>query len=89
MKIVALCGLGVGTSMMLKMTIEEVLAEEGIKARVDSCDLGSAKTQGADYFVVSRDLESKASALDGEVIFIDNLADEEEVREKLMAEIDQ
>lgn len=42
MKILAVCGFGVGSSMVLKFTIEKALAELGIEAEVENTDLTSA-----------------------------------------------
>ncbi len=88
MKIVATCGLGMGSSMMLKMSIEDALKEAGIKADLESVDLGSAKSMNADIYVLSKDLERNASDFGGEVIVIDNISDSEEVKEKLLKAVE-
>ena len=51
MRIATLCGMGFGTSMMLKLFIEDILKAEGIKAQVIPWDLGSFKGQQADIVV--------------------------------------
>lgn len=84
MNIVTLCGLGVGSSLMLKMTVEEILEEEGIKGRVENLDLGSAKAKQADLYVVSKDMETNLRDVKGKIIFIENLTDKEEVRKKFL-----
>ncbi len=88
MKIVATCGLGMGSSMMLKMSIEDALKEAGIKAELESVDLGSAKSMNADIYVLSKDLERNASEFGGEVLVIDNISDSQEVKEKLLKAIE-
>lgn len=84
MKIVAVCGLGMGSSMMLKMSIDDVLKEEGIKAKLESVDIGSAKGMNADIYVLSQDLERNARDFTGKVIVIKNLTDTDEIRDKLL-----
>lgn len=88
MKIVAVCGLGMGSSMLLKMTVEDALNEAGIKADVDSADLGSAKSMNADIYVLSADLQKNTQDFSGEVVIINNLSDAEEVKEKLLKVIE-
>lgn len=56
MKILAVCGFGVGSSMVLKMTIEKVVKELGIKATVENTDLSSAKATNADVYFTSHEL---------------------------------
>jgi PTS system ascorbate-specific IIB component len=87
MKIVTVCGMGFGTSLMLKMTIEDVLAQEGISAEVDAWDLGSVKGRTADLFVASEDMKSNFQDIEGKIVFIKNLTDTEEIREKVLKAI--
>ena len=42
LKILAVCGFGVGSSMILKMKVEEVLKENQVNADVFTTDVGSA-----------------------------------------------
>jgi PTS system ascorbate-specific IIB component len=43
MKILTVCGNGIGSSLMLAMKIEEICKEEGIDAQVESSDFNSAQ----------------------------------------------
>lgn len=57
MKIVAVCGLGVGSSVIAKMNIESILADEGKdEVDVDTIDLGSIRSAPADIYVTTREL---------------------------------
>lgn len=87
MKIVTVCGMGFGTSLMLKMTIEDILAKENIKAEIDAWDLGSVKGRTADLFVASEDMKSNFQDIEGKIVFIKNLTDVEEIREKVLKAI--
>ena len=49
MKILAVCGFGVGSSMVLKMTIDKVIKELGLKAT-------TAKATPADVYFTSHEL---------------------------------
>lgn len=57
MKILAVCGFGVGSSMVLKMTLEKVVIELGLNADVKNTDIASAKAEEADVYFTSAELK--------------------------------
>ncbi len=87
MRIATLCGMGFGTSMMLKLFIEEILRNEGIKAEVVPWDLGSFKGQDADIVVAPTDMERHLKSSSSKVVLIRNLVDKEEVRTSVLEAI--
>jgi PTS system ascorbate-specific IIB component len=87
MRIATLCGMGFGTSMMLKLFIEEILKAEGIKAEVIPWDLGSFKGQQADIIVAPVDMESHMKSTQSRVVLIKNLVDKAEIKEKVLQAI--
>lgn len=87
MRIATLCGMGFGTSMMLKLFIEDILKAEGIKAEVIPWDLGSFKGQNADIIVAPVDMESHMKSVTSRVVLIKNLVDKTEIREKVLQAI--
>lgn len=64
MKVLAVCGFGVGSSMILKMSLEKTFKKLGIKASVDNTDISSAKSETCDVIFTSQELadELKRSA---------------------------
>lgn len=84
MQILAVCGLGQGSSLLLKMTIEDALKELGVKAQVDFVDVSAAKGMRADVIVTSPQL---APLLEGHptarVVTVRNYFDKHEVRAAL------
>lgn len=62
MKILAVCGFGVGSSMVLKMTIDKVAKEMGIQASVENTDLSTAKATQADVYFTSQELLNDLSS---------------------------
>lgn len=84
MKIVTVCGMGFGTSMILKLSIDKILKEEGIEATVNPVDLGSFKTMEADIIVGPLDMEKNVTGTAAGVVLIRNLIDVNEIREKLL-----
>jgi ascorbate PTS system EIIB component len=87
MRIATLCGMGFGTSMMLKLFIDDILKLEGIKAEVIPWDLGSFKGQQVDIIVAPMDMESHLRSATAKVILIRNLVDKVEIKEKILEAI--
>ena len=56
MKILAVRGFGVGSSMVLKMSLDKVIKELGLKATVENTDLSTAKATMADVYFTSHEL---------------------------------
>ncbi len=90
MKILAVCGFGVGSSMVLKMTIDKVVKEMGIKATVENTDLSTAKATQADVYFTSNELLSELkNSVKAPVYPVKKYMDKNEVKsqmEKFLAE---
>ncbi|MCC0630050.1 MULTISPECIES: PTS sugar transporter subunit IIB [unclassified Clostridioides] len=56
MKILAVCGFGVGSSMVLKMTIQKALKQLGIECEVENTDINSARGADCDCIFTSQEL---------------------------------
>lgn len=82
MKIVTACGLGVGSSLIMKMTISKVIKKLGIKADVEHWDMGTVKSQNADLIVTTKELAKELNNYSN-IITMNNIMDEEEAEEKL------
>lgn len=89
MRIATLCGMGFGTSMLLKLTIDKILKSEGIQAEVVPWDLGTFKGQNADIVVAPTDMESHLRGSKSRIVLIKNLVDKEEIGSKILAAIDE
>ncbi|QKS69792.1 PTS sugar transporter subunit IIB [Paenalkalicoccus suaedae] len=53
MRVLAVCGFGVGSSMALRMQVEKALKELGVDAEVDNTDIASAASQTPDLIYTS------------------------------------
>ena len=84
MRIATLCGMGFGTSMMLKLFLEDILKQEGVQAEVIPWDLGSFKGQQADLIVAPVDMETHLRSVQAKVVLIKNLVDKNEIKEKVL-----
>lgn len=56
MKILAVCGFGVGSSMILRMSIEKVCSKLGIDAEVENTDTNAARGARCDVIFTSAEL---------------------------------
>ncbi|MDO4582678.1 MAG: PTS sugar transporter subunit IIB [Planctomycetia bacterium] len=82
MKILAICGMGMGSSMILKMQIEKIIQEWEIPdVMVEHSDITTANSSTADYYVVAQDL---APAIHREPkIVVQSILNQAELKEKL------
>lgn len=84
MKILAVCGFGVGSSMVLKMTIEKALRELNVTAEVENTDLTSAESTACDVILTSEELlENLRSAGTCPIYPIKRYMDKQEVKAAL------
>lgn len=82
MKIVCVCGLGMGSSLILKMTMEKAMRKLGKDFVIEHWDAGTISSQQADLIAAAEDFREKLSGLQN-VIFIKNIIDTEEVANKM------
>ncbi|MFU8785709.1 MAG: PTS sugar transporter subunit IIB [Candidatus Izemoplasmataceae bacterium] len=84
MKILAVCGFGVGSSMILKMTILKALKDLGKEAEVINTDISDAKSYKADAIFTSPDFVSDLKdRVKVDLYPIKKYADKEEVKAQL------
>lgn len=56
MKILAVCGFGVGSSMILKMSLEKAMRTLGVQGEVDNTDLATVRGVACDAIFTSAQL---------------------------------
>lgn len=87
MKILAVCGSGLGSSFMLEMNIQDTLKELGVKdISVEHSDLSSVTPDMADLFVMARDIAEGAFGLN-QMIVLNSIIDKNELKEKLQQKL--
>jgi PTS system ascorbate-specific IIB component len=86
-KIVAICGAGIGSSGILKVNAERVLAKLDIVATVSAVDLSSlaAAAEDAQVILTSAEFVDAIGPTFADVIVIDNYFDTAELTTKLEA----
>jgi PTS system ascorbate-specific IIB component len=86
-KIAAVCGMGLGSGLLVRMSIERALKKAGISENdfnVEVADISTAKAVWPDIFVTSTEFATRLRELDTPVVEIFNLFDEKEIGEKLL-----
>lgn len=89
MKIVAICGAGIGSSGILKVNAERVLQRLGLTATVVAADIASVGRVAADAQVIltSAEFVEAIGATRADVVVIENYFDTEELARKIEAAI--
>lgn len=89
MKIVAICGAGIGSSGILKVNAERVLQRLGLMATVVAADIDSVARVAADAQVIltSAEFVEAIGATRADVVVIENYFDTDELSRKLEAAI--
>lgn len=87
MKIVTICGAGIGSSGILKVNAERVLRKLDIDATVVAADIASVRDAAADAQVIltSAEFVDAIGKTFADVIVIENYFDTEELTAKLAA----
>lgn len=62
-KILTVCGNGIGSSLMCAIKIEEICQEEGINASVSSCDFNSVTGKDVDLVVTIKELADQITTI--------------------------
>lgn len=87
MKIVTICGAGIGSSGILKVNAERVLRTLDIEATVVAADIASVKHVAADAQIIltSAEFVDAIGKTFADVIVVENYFDTDELRSKLEA----
>ena len=87
MKILAVCGMGLGTGLLLRMQAEKALRELGIQADLEVADIGTARALAstADLILTSEELAPQLGQVKPPIVTISNFIDLREMVDKLRA----
>jgi PTS system ascorbate-specific IIB component len=86
MKILAVCGMGLGTGLLLRMNTEAALARMGVEdVQVEVADISTARGLGAtaDIVVTSSELAEQLGPIKGRLVTIHNFIDKADLEGKL------
>ena len=85
LKILTVCGAGLGSSFACQMSVEGVLKELGVEAKLDHTDISSVGGQSADIIISGKNFEKQFERINYScpAIFLNKLIDKNEIREKM------
>jgi PTS system ascorbate-specific IIB component len=89
MKIITVCGMGIGTSVLLKMNAEKALRALDVDADVEAADIGTARgaARTAELVLTSEDLVEELGQVSAKVVVIDNFTNVAEIQQKIQDSI--
>lgn len=86
-RIVTVCGMGLGSGLMARMTVERILKRNGVldsQYSVEVSDLNSAKQADVDIYVTNHEFAQSIEGWTNCLVVVKNIFDEKEVEQSLM-----
>ena len=87
LKILFVCGAGLGSSFAAQMATEDVLNEKGVTANLDHCDISSAASMKADIIITAENFRSQFEKFhldpNTAIIYLKNIVSKAEIEEKI------
>lgn len=87
--VLTVCGVGMGSSLILRMTAEDVFKRLGLRARVTATDTSSARSMPADVILGQRMHTEEFLGAAPAVIPVDNFVDTDELERRLVARFEE
>lgn len=81
--ILTVCGVGSGSSLILRMYVEDVLEELGVRYSVQAGQVSESKGSKADIILCSPEFFGITQGATAKVIQISNFTDKDEIRNEL------
>lgn len=90
LRILTICGSGIGTSEILRVTVRRALARLGVEAEVTATDIEHVGVVGEDAQVIlaTADWVARLPRTYAQVIVVDNILDQAELEAKLADAVD-
>ena len=83
LNVVAVCGFGIGTSLIMRITIEKLLQDIGVVAEVENADITTAASLPADLIYTSQEFYDQFVCKENAVVIvIHNILSYDEIKEK-------
>lgn len=90
MKIVTVCGCGLGSSLMAKTTIEKIMKEFGVVATIEASDAGTAKGYPSDLIITTTMLKPRVGEIPGTpVVAVKSFMNVDELREVMRSPVEE
>jgi PTS system ascorbate-specific IIB component len=81
-RIMTVCGFGLGSSMVLKLSLDGVLKENDIKAETFCADATTAPGERYDMVFTSKEMQHLFKNVTKPVVVIENFLSKDEIRQK-------
>lgn len=82
LKVITVCGLGVGSSLIMKMTVDTAMKQLGVKCDIEHWDMGTVKGIPCDFIVTTNGFRKSFEGQEN-VVFVENIVDVKEMIDKL------
>lgn len=73
-KIITVCGLGVGSSLIMKMTVDSAMQKLGKKCNIEHWDMGTVKGKPCDLIVTTNEFRKNFEG-QSNVVYLTNMVD--------------
>ncbi|KFZ41602.1 PTS sugar transporter subunit IIB [Thermoactinomyces vulgaris] len=88
MKILVVCGNGLGSSFIMELNVKKALNELGKEAEVGHTDLASARSEEADLYIGAQDIISQLDDGTRNIVALENVMNLEEIKTKIAPYLD-
>lgn len=85
--VLTVCGVGMGSSLILKMTAEDALRDLGVRAKVENTDISSARGMQPDVVIGQGMHTGEVADLAPVVLAVDDFLDKDGLARSLRAEL--
>ncbi|SDQ96765.1 PTS transporter subunit IIC [Microbacterium sp. cf332] len=89
LEVLAVCGAGMGSSLILRTTTQRALEQLGVTASVDNTDIGSARGRRPDLVIGQPSYLSEVAGIAPVTVAITNFVDVAHIREQLRAGLEE
>jgi ascorbate PTS system EIIB component len=87
LQVLTVCGVGMGSSLMLKMTAEEALRDLHVEAHVECTDVSTARSMAPDVVIGQEMHTQEVADLAPVVVTVNDFLDREGLRQQLRQEL--
>lgn len=87
-RVLCVCGMGFGTSLMLLMNVQDIGKKYGVNITGEACDLGTYKGRSCDIIVASSEIAARINEEGKPVLAIKNIIDVEELESQIKQYLD-
>jgi ascorbate PTS system EIIB component len=88
MKILVVCGNGLGSSFIMELNVKKALNELGKEAEVGHTDLATARTEEADLYIGAQDIITQLDDGTRNIVALENVMNLEEIKTKIAPYLD-